>query len=129
MGGIGTCRIELDALRHSRSPRRPPNPMPEAKKDSQPPRNNEDTPKQDNCLVAEAESAAADAEPMGSVAAAVPGSDLLAQDSLHSSKQPGAEATELRNQPSTTAGTETRLETEEKKIAALPRQAASRRAS
>ena len=86
-------------------------------------------PKQENCVIAEVESAAADAEPMGSIAAAVPGSDKLAADALKSGKQPGAEATEIRNQPRTTAGTEPKLEREEKQIASRPMSANSRRAS
>jgi hypothetical protein len=103
--------------------------MLEPKKDSQPATNIKQLPRQDNCLAADAESAAADAEPMGSIAAAVPGSDKLAADALNSGKQPGAEAAEIRNQPRTTAGTEARLEKEEKQIAYPSMPPASRRAS
>ncbi len=66
----------------------------------------------DASLEAEEESAAAQAEPMGSIAAAVPGDDALAQDALETGEQPGAEAKEIRDQPETTAGTEEKLEDE-----------------
>lgn len=64
-------------------------------------------------LEAEEESAAAQDEPMGSIAAAVPGDDTLAQDAIHSTEQPGAEAREIRDQPETTAGTEVQLEVDD----------------
>lgn len=63
-------------------------------------------------LEAEVEEAAAEQEPMGSIAAAVPGSDKLAEDALESAKQPGAEAPEIRDEPETTAGTEAKIESE-----------------
>ena len=63
-------------------------------------------------LEAEEESAAAQAEPMGSIAAAVPGDDALAQDALETGEQPGAEVKEIRDQPETTAGTAEKLEDE-----------------
>lgn len=61
---------------------------------------------------AEAESAAAHDEPMGSVAAAVPGSNTAAEDAVHGTL-PGAEAPETRDEPETTAGTEFKREGEE----------------
>ena len=57
--------------------------------------------------------AAAAAEPMGSIAAAVPGSNHAAEDPMRTGKQPGTEAQEIRNQPDTTAGTEAKREGEE----------------
>jgi hypothetical protein len=121
-------RIEQDALPHLRSPEENRTPMTEPRKDPQP-ASQKQMPEQDNSLVAEVESAAADAEPMGSIAAAVPGSDKIAADALNSGKQPGAEAAEIRNQPHTTAGTEARLEKEEGQIANHSTPPASRRAS
>lgn len=63
-------------------------------------------------LEAEAESAAAHDEPMGSIAAAVPGDDAAAEDVVDTAKLPGAEAPEIRDQPETTAGTEAKVEGE-----------------
>ena len=53
---------------------------------------------------------------MGSVAAAVPGSDRAAQDPARTGQLPGAESPVIRNQPKTTAGTEAKLEKEEAEI-------------
>jgi hypothetical protein len=64
-------------------------------------------------LAAELEESAAVMEPMGSIAAAVPGSDKLAQNAIHTKKLPGAEAPEIRDEPETTAGTEAKIESEE----------------
>ena len=69
-------------------------------------------PTRDQKLEADAESAAAEAEPMGSIAAAVPGDNNAAQDVTETGKSPGAESTVLRDQPDTTAGTEDQLENE-----------------
>ncbi len=57
-------------------------------------------------LAAEEERAAANDEPMGSIAAAVPGSDALAEDAIENAELPGAEEPEVAAQPETTAGTE-----------------------
>lgn len=76
------------------------------------PETKSDEPKKPS-LEAEEESAAAHQEPMGSVAAAVPGSDDLAQDAIETRELPGAESPEIRDQPKTTAGTETKVEGEE----------------
>jgi len=61
-------------------------------------------------LAAEEESAAGREEPMGSIAAAVPGNDSAAQNAMESAQLPGAEAPEIRDRPQTTAGTEAKLE-------------------
>lgn len=71
------------------------------------------TPKPKNGLVAEVEESAAEQEPMGSIAAAVPGSDAAAEDVMDSAELPGAEAPEIRDEPETTAGTEAKIESEE----------------
>lgn len=63
-------------------------------------------PKPASQLAAEEERAAASDEPMGSIAAAVPGSNALAQDALKSGKLPGAEEPRVVEKPRTTAGTE-----------------------
>jgi hypothetical protein len=68
---------------------------------------------QDSRLEAEVESAAANAEPMGSVAAAVPGDNDAAQDAKVTGARPGAESPVIRDQPKTTAGTESKLAGEE----------------
>jgi hypothetical protein len=64
-------------------------------------------------IEAEAESAAARDEPMGSIAAAIPGSNQAAEDVMKHGKLPGAEAPEIRDEPETTAGTEAKREGEE----------------
>jgi hypothetical protein len=64
-------------------------------------------------LAAELEESASEQEPMGSIAAAVPGSDKLAQDAIETRKRPGAEAREIRSEPETTAGTEFKIESEQ----------------
>lgn len=74
------------------------------------PKRRDASPQSSPSLEAEEESAAAQAEPMGSIAAAVPGNDALAQDALNTREQPGAEAPEIRDQPETTAGTEEHLQ-------------------
>ena len=66
----------------------------------------------DSNLAAEAESAAAHDEPMGSIAAAVPGSNCLAEKAMETSQRPGAEETKIRDVPETTAGTEAKKEPE-----------------
>lgn len=66
-------------------------------------------------LEAEEESAAAHDEPMGSIAAAVPGDDSLAQDAIETGAQPGAEAPEIQDEPETTAGTKAKKEGDETK--------------
>ena len=63
-------------------------------------------PKPASNLVGEEELAAANDEPMGSIAAAVPGSNALAQDAIESAELPGAEEPRIVAQPQTTAGTE-----------------------
>ena len=70
-------------------------------------------PEKPSTIEADMEDAAAAAEPMGSIAAAVPGSNHAAEDPLRTGKHPGAEAQEIRNQPDTTAGTEAKREGEE----------------
>ena len=69
--------------------------------------------KKPSTIEAEVENAAAADEPMGSIAAAVPGSNQAAQNPMRTGKHPGAEAQEIRNHPDTTAGTEAKREGEE----------------
>lgn len=57
-------------------------------------------------FVSDVEAAAAKDEPMGSIAAAVPGSDKVAEDSLRPGRRPGAEEEEVRPEGGSTAGTE-----------------------
>jgi len=66
-----------------------------------------------NELEAEVERAAAEQEPMGSIAAAVPGDDAAAENAIEAAELPGAEAPEIRDEPETTAGTEAKIEGEE----------------
>lgn len=73
---------------------------------------------QPSSLEAEVEAAAAQDEPMGSIAAAVPGSDKAAQDvskggKASNGKLPGAEAPQVANATGTTAGTEFKREGEQ----------------
>lgn len=65
-----------------------------------------------NSLAAEEEWAAAREEPMGSIAAAVPGDDAIAQDAIDTAALPGAEAAEIQDQAETSAGTESKAEGE-----------------
>lgn len=78
--------------------------------------NAKNPPANDSKLEADAESAAAEAEPMGSIAAAVPGNDKTANDVTETGQQPGAESAAIREQPKTTAGTEAKLEQEEVEV-------------
>jgi hypothetical protein len=69
----------------------------------------------DKNLAAEVEAAAAKDEPMGSIAAAVPGDNKAAQDAIQPSRKPGAEERETEKESGSTAGTE--FHTEEEKAA------------
>jgi len=60
----------------------------------------------DETLASEVEAAAAKEEPMGSIAAAVPGSDEAAEDGHEPGRKPGAEEPAVRKDPGPTAGTE-----------------------
>ena len=60
----------------------------------------------DKTLVSEAEAAAAKEEPMGSIAAAVPGDDNAAEKGIEPGQKPGAEDSAIRKQSGSTAGTE-----------------------
>jgi len=61
---------------------------------------------EDNSLASEAEAAAAKDEPMGSIAAAVPGDNAAAEDGIVVGRKPGAEETDIEREPGPTAGTE-----------------------
>ena len=60
----------------------------------------------DKTLVSEAEAAAAKDEPMGSIAAAVPGDDEAAENGLEPGQDPGSEEPTVREEAGPTAGTE-----------------------
>jgi len=60
----------------------------------------------DETLVSEEEAAAAKDEPMGSIAAAVPGDDEAAEDGIEPGQKPGAEDPTVEKDPGPTAGTE-----------------------
>jgi hypothetical protein len=62
--------------------------------------------KNDKTLASDAEAAAAKEEPMGSIAAAVPGDDEAAEDGLEPGRKPGAEEPAIRKETGPTAGTE-----------------------
>lgn len=66
----------------------------------------------DKNLAAEAEAAAAKDEPMGSIAAAVPGDNAAAQDAIKPGQRPGAEERKTEKEPGSTAGTEFHKEEE-----------------
>jgi hypothetical protein len=60
----------------------------------------------DKTLASEAEAAAAQDEPMGSIAAAVPGDNAAAEDGIAAGRKPGAEETKIQKEAGPTAGTE-----------------------
>jgi hypothetical protein len=65
-----------------------------------------DEKQKDQNLVADVELAAAKDEPMGSIAAAVPGDDAAAEDGLAPGRHPGAEEPNTGTEAGPTAGTE-----------------------
>lgn len=84
--------------------KKPSPPIPPGKHAAAKPKTAE--PKRTSKLAAEEERAAASDEPMGSIAAAVPGSNARAQDAIESPQLPGAEEPRIVDKPRTTAGTE-----------------------
>ncbi len=63
-------------------------------------------PKGNSQLAGEEERSTAKDEPMGSIAAAVPGSDARAQNAIENAEPPGAEEPQIIAAPETTAGVE-----------------------